>query len=161
MSFDDAYQEAYVKFLELRQKYAGKIDSAKWFMALYKTSLANRITDFANQGYKLRRQVCFTDIGDRMGQDGELVPYQELLEGDLDTDALFEIKLDEAPDYVRKVLSLIVSSRPDMLDALTESWFERGKRKEGGNQFLCALLGYDHREVDLVYAVRHYLEEVL
>lgn len=161
MQFDDVYQEAYVKFLELRDKYAGVIDSPKWFMALYKTSLANRITDFANQGNRFRRQVCFTDLGDTMGQDGELVPYQELLPGDEDTEAVFEIKLDEAPDYVRQVLSLVVHSRPDMLDAMTESWFERGKRKEGGNQFLCSLLGYDHREVDLVYAVRHYLEEIL
>jgi len=161
MAFDDAYQEAYVKFLELRDRYAGQIDSPKWFMALYKTSLANRITDFANQGRRFRRQVCFTDLGDTMGSDGDIVPYQELLEGDLDTEALFEIKLDEAPDYVRQVLALIIRSRPDMLDAVTESWFDRGKTKDGGNQFLCALLGYDHREVDLVYAVRHYLEEVL
>ena len=161
MAFDDAYQEAYVKFLELRDRYSDNIDSPKWFMALYKTSLANLITDFANQGRRYNRQICFTDLGDTMGQDNEIVPYQELLEGELDTEALFEIKLDEAPYYVRQVLSLVVSSRPEMLDALTESWFDRGKRNDSGNQFLCALLGYNHREVDLVYAVRHYLEEVL
>ena len=130
-------------------------------MALYKTSLANCITDLASQSTKTRQQICFTDLGDTMGQDGELVPYQELLQGDSDTDGDFEIKLSEAPQEVRQVLSLLVNCRPDMLDAITEAWFDRGKRKEGGNQFLCSLLGYNHREVDLVYAVRHYLEEVL
>jgi len=161
MAFDDAYQEAYVKFLELRIKYEGKIDSPKWFMALYKTALARRITDFSNESRKFKYQICFTDLGDRVCDGEGLVPYEELLLGDEDTEALFEIKLENAPDYVRQVLSLIVNSRPDLLDAISESWISRGKKIENGNQYLCSLLGYNHRKVDIVEGVRNYLEEVL
>lgn len=161
MAFDDAYQEAYIKFLELRAKYYGKIDSPRWFMALYKTALARRITDFANQSNRFRRQVCFTDLGDTMGSDGRLVPYQELLLGEGDTGAVFEIKLEEAPAEVRQVLSLLVHGRVDLLDAISETWLDSGKRKDCGNQFLCKLLGYDHRQVDLVGRVRDYLEETI
>lgn len=161
MSFDDAYQEAYVKFLELRTKYLGHIDSPRWFMALYKTALANRITDFANESNRYRRQVCFTDLGDTMAPDGQLVSYQELLLGDEDTAALFELRLEKSPPEVRQVLTLLVNSRPDMVEAIAETWNGSGKRKEDGNQFLCRLLGYDHREVDLVERVRDYFEEEL
>jgi len=159
MSFDDAYQEAYVKFLELRIKYESHVDSPRWFMALYKTALANRITDFANQSNRYRRQVCFTDLGDTMALDGQLVPYQELLLGEEDTAGLFELKLEAAPAEVRQVLTFLAHSRPDMSEAIAETWIDNGKRKEDGNQFLCRLLGYDHREVDLVERVIDYLEE--
>lgn len=158
MSFDDAYQEAFVKFLELQEKYRGQANSARHFMALYKTSLANLVTDFSKQSRRFRRQVCFTELGQVVGQDGESVSYDELLQGDADTDALFEMSLDDAPEHVRQVLMLIINSRPDMLMAISDSWFEQGKRKEGGNQFLCRLLGYNHREVDLVWAVVDYFE---
>ena len=159
MEFDDAYQEAYVKFLELCSKYQGKINSAKWFMGLYKKALENKITDFANQSNRLRRQVCFTELGDIISPYGEMLSYQEALPGSTDTEATLEIKLEQAPAEIRQVLILLVHSRPDMLSAISDSWANRGKRKENGNQFLCNMLGYDARTTDLVGAVKQYLED--
>lgn len=161
MSFDDAYQDSYVKFLELQEKYRGHANSARHFMALYKTSLANLVTDFSKQARRFRRQVCFTELGEVIGQDGESVPYDALLEGDADAvDDLFEFEksLEDAPEYVRAVISLFVNSTTENLEAYSDSWFEQGKRKEDGNQHLCRLLGYNHREVDLVWAVINYFE---
>lgn len=159
MDFDDAYQEAYVKFLELCAKYQGKINSAKWFMGLYKTSLANRITDFANQSNVLRRQVCFTTLGDIISPDGEFLSYQEALLGDTDAGGELQVKLEQAPHEIRQVLIFLIKSRPDIKSAVSDSWSNLGKREEGGNRFLCNMLGYDHKEVDLVGAVQQYLEE--
>lgn len=161
MEFDDAYQEAYVKFLELCSKYKGKINSAKWFMSLYKTSLNNRVTDFANHSDRMKRQVSFTALGDIISPDGELLSYQEALPGstDLERELQFQLKLEQAPPEIRQVLVLLVRSRPDMLAAISDSWTDRGKRMEGGNQFLCNMLGYDAKTTDLEGAVRQYLEE--
>ena len=156
MQFDDAYQEAYLKFLELQQKYP-KVDSPQHFMGLYKTALANRMTDFSKSATRIRRADNFTDLEMLRGEDNEVIPYQETLVGDSDLQALFEIKLDEVPSVVRQVLNLMVNSRPDMLEAMSDSWFDQGKRKDGGNQFLCRLLGYDHRKTDAVEQVVDFL----
>lgn len=156
MQFDDIYQEAYLKFLTLRKKYAGVIDSPKHFMSLYKTALARKITDFSHESTKLRKQVVFTDLEDNFGE--ETMDYSDLLIGETDMEGLLEIKLDEAPPDVRMVLNIMINSRPDLLEAIHDSWFDNGKRKPGGNQFLCSLVGYDHREVDLVARVTDYLE---
>lgn len=162
MSFDDAYQEAYVKFMELKERYEGKINSPKWFMSLYKTALQNRITDLANNNHKLSRQVLFTDLGEIIsGTEGETIEYQEALIGSTDTDAILQIKIDQAPEEVRKVLVLLLRSDPKMLAAIADSWQDRGKRNEAGNQLLCRLLGYDYRRVNLVESVRDYFEETI
>lgn len=154
MSFDDAYQEAYVKFLELCEKYGETVDNPRWFMGLFKRTLANLVTDLANTASRLRRQVCFTELQ----VDDSEVPYQELLRGD-DSDASLEILLEEAPEHVRQVLALLSNSDSAMLGVLAQSWERQGKRKLDGNEFLCKMLGYDHRKVDLVYATQLYLEE--
>jgi hypothetical protein len=159
MEFDDAYQEAYIKFMELKKAYFGMIDCSKWFMSLFKTSLANKITDLANLSNRLRRQVCFTELGDQISSDGESVSYADMIIGSYDTEAEFEHKIENAPEEIRKVFKLLLTAPPHLLAAMTDTWNARGKRKEGGNQFLCSMLGYDPRQVDLVEAVRYYLEE--
>lgn len=160
MAFEDAYQEAYVKFLELQAKYSGLVDSPKWFMSLFKTALENKITDFANLNNRLKRQVCFTELGDQLSADGEKVSYQETLIGLADNEGKLDVKINDAPDYVRKVLILLLTGPPDLLAAMADTWDARGKRKHGGNEFLCNMLGYDSKQVDLVEAVKDYLEEV-
>lgn len=153
MSFEDAYQEAFVKFLGLCSKYEDTVDNPRWFMALYKRSLHNLVTDFANQANRLRRQVCFCEL-----QADNAEPYEELLRGD-DSDAELEILLENAPEHVRQVLTLLSADNSAMLGVLAQSWERQGKRKMDGNEFLCRMLGYDHRQVDLVYATRVYLED--
>jgi len=160
MAFDDAYQEAYVKFLEIKLKYEGTVDSPSWFMALYKTALGNRITDFANQANRLRRQVCFTELQGTMSTEAEALPYEELLVGELGNSGQLAVLLEEAPDAVRQVLSLLTSKDSALLGILSESWKANKKRKENGNEYLCRLLGYDHTQVDLVESTRKYLEEI-
>lgn len=158
MAFDDVYQEAYIKFLELKERYTGTVDSPKWFMSLYKTSLQNKITDFANLSNRLGRQVCFTELGDYPCSNEERVSFQESLIGSLESDGPLDVDLSNAPDEVRKVFVLLSSAPPELLSAMTDTWNANGKRKEGGNQFLCKMLGYDHSKVDLVETVHDYLE---
>ncbi len=153
MSFEDAYQEAFVKFLEFSEKYAGTVDNPRWFMALYKRGLANLITDLANSANRMRRQVCFSELQ----EEGE-APYEETLFADPCATNL-EFLLDNAPEEIRQVLSLLSSSNSSVLDVVAQSWQQQGKYKETGNQLLCNLLGYDARLVDLVTATRDYLED--
>lgn len=127
-------------------------------MSLYKTALKNRITDFANMSNRLSRQVCFTELG-QATDDGTELPYQESLIGSLDTDGHLHKKLEDAPYEVRRVLTLMAQADPHLLAAASQTWSDKGKRKDGGNQFLCQMLGYDPRRVDLVQLVRDYLEE--
>ncbi len=158
MSFEDAYQEAYVKFMEIAERYSGKVDNPRWFMSLYKVALANRITDFANIRNRMRRLVCFSEMQD----ENDPIPYEEKLLGSEDTaysEMLLEEVLEDAPEHVRQVLTLLANMDTEMLSVIAQSWEQRGKRKEDGNEFLCKMLGYNCRQVDLLYAVRHYLEE--
>lgn len=162
MSFDDAYQEAYLKFMELKEKYEGKINHPRWFMSLYKTALKNRITDLANSNRKLSRQLSFTDLGEVIsGTEGAVVEYQDALLGETDTGGILELKIAQAPAEVRKVLVLLLQSDPVMLAAIADSWEQKGKRGEAGNQLLCRLLGYDARRVNLVESVKDYFEETI
>jgi len=154
MSFEDAYQEAYVKFAEVSNKYEGKVNNPRWFMALYKRALANCITDLANSSNRLRRLVCFTEMQD----DTDPIPYEEKLLGGEDT-ANLEILLEEAPEEVRQVLTLLSNMDTAMLGVIAQSWEREGKRKEDGNQFLCRLLGFDYRKVNLLEYTKQYLEE--
>lgn len=152
--FEDAFQEAYLKFLQVREKYRGKVTNPRWFMSIYKRTLSNLVTDFANCASRQRRQVCFADLQDVNSE----IPYQDLLRGE-DSFAELELVLEEAPEHVRQVLSLLSAPDTAMLGVLAQSWGRLGKRKQDGNQFLCQMLGYDHTEVDLVYATKKYLEE--
>jgi len=154
MSFDDAYQEAYVKFLEVVEKYKDEVDNPRWFMSLYKKALANHITDLANTTNRMRRLVCFSEIQ----EEHDPVPYEEKLLGGEDSTNL-EILLEEAPEHVRQVLALLTNKDTAMLGVIAQSWERQGKRKQDGNELLCKLLGYDYRKVDLVQATKDYLEE--
>lgn len=154
MSFEDAYQEAFLKFLEVANKYEGVVDNPRWFMGLYKRALANRITDLANTTNRMRRLVCFSEIQ----AEDDLVPYEEKLLGGEDT-ANLEILLDEAPEHVRQVLTLLTNKDTAMLGVIAQSWERQGKRKMDGNELLCKLLGHDFRKVDLVQATKDYLKE--
>jgi len=135
-------------------KYKGRVDNPRWFMSLYKRALANRITDFANSCNRMRRLVCFTEMQD----DSDPIPYEEKLLGGEDTTNL-QILLEEAPEEVRQVLTLLANMDTAMLGVIAQSWERQGKRKEDGNEFLCRLLGFDYRKVDLVEYTRQYLEE--
>lgn len=155
MSFEDAYQEAYLKFLELSNKYAGTVTNPRWFMSLYKRALANRITDFANKSNRLRRLVCFSELTEA----DDPIPFEENLAGERhDVDLDFEVLLEEAPEEVRQVLTLLANKDTAMLGVIAQSWQRQGKRKEDGNEFLCKLLGYDYRKVDLLEYTKNYLE---
>lgn len=155
VDFDDAYQEAHLKFLEMKERYMGSIDSPKWFMSLYKTALANKLTDLAKLSSRLRRQVCFVELDGEDEDEG----YQESLVGTIGTEGMLQVRLEEAPYEVRRVLSLVLHSPPELLSAMADTWNDKGKRVEGGNQFLCKMLGYDPRKVDLVELVKDYLQE--
>ena len=158
MAFDDVYQEAYIKFMEIEKRYAGSIDSPQWFMSLFKTALANKITDLANMNQRLKRQVCFVELEEQR-EDGSSLSYQESLIGCLDMDGELEVKLDRAPREVRQVLSLVIDTPKELRTAMSKTWTNNGKRMDGGNQFLCKMLGFNPRQVDLVELVQSYLEE--
>jgi len=155
MAFEDAYQDAYVKFLELVAKYSGTVDNPRWFMSLYKHALANKVTDLANSSSRLRRQVCFTELVD----EDDLTPYEETLEGEGST-ANLELLLENAPEEVRQVIAFLTNSDSNMLGVIAQSWQHQGKRKEDGNEFLCRMLGYDYRKVDLLEYAKQYFEEL-
>ena len=68
------------------------------------------------------------------------------------------VMIDEAPEEVVSVLSLMVNCPRELFDLMIDMWRSKGKKKEHGNEFLCEVLGYDPEEVDLVKAVEEYFK---
>ena len=155
-TFEDLYQDAYVLFLELKIKYAGRIDCDSWFMSLFKRSFCNRITDKANEATDYRRQVCLTDM--ECEEDPRL-DFLDTIASDCVNEGYWECKFEEAPEEVRQILTLILRAPKEFLDVLSASWRMRGKRKVDGNMYLCALLGHDSKKVNLVENFKNYFSE--
>ena len=149
--FEDLVQEAYIKFLQCRDRYVS-VRESKHFMSLYQTSVKNHFSDLAKKIRTGRQCVVFeSEIGD------EYLVALSTLAGHLDNDGPRNILIRQAPEEVRRLIS-------SMLDGGAEAFRrhktlrrakdgELTKRKfsvrETTNEFLCRLLRCDPTEVNI------------
>jgi hypothetical protein len=132
MEYEDVVQEARVVFYRVKNKY-GKLEHPKHFMALFKTSWVREFTDLANAATKV------SEASYEMGNT-EQDEFMDVLCGDLENDGMLSIMMQQAPEEVKKVLKLFLTTPVEALNQMSMVWKWRGKNIEFGNQHLCEIL---------------------
>ena len=151
-TMDELMQEARITFLYLKSKYPN-IDTPEWFMAVFKTAFKRKIDTWSVRDAKRRKpETCFSDAFDG---DSEI---ESLVVGVDHNYGFLAVMIEEAPEEVLSVLSLMLNCPRELFDLMIDMWRSKGKKKEHGNEFLCEVLGYDSEKVDLVKAVKEYFE---
>lgn len=143
MEIEDAKQESYVVFLKVKRAYGSKVDNGAWFMSLYKRALTNRFNDLSDKNTNLSVECFNVQMSDAKTLDS----------------GILKIVMEEAPEEIKGVLSLFLDAPKELLDLAVEAWESEGKKKIHGNQFLCAMLGYDHLKIDLTKNVKTYFKD--
>lgn len=155
MEFQDCMQEAHWLFLRLAERY-GVLDTPQHFMGLFKRSWHNHFTNLSNTDTKIRVEVSDSQLAD----DGEDISYSGMLEqmvGDTDCTGHVLILLQQAPADVRTVLAFFASAPQDVVESAFSAWRSARRKKEGGNNMLCQLLGFAPG-TDLLGSVSKYFE---
>lgn len=139
MEFEDCMQEAYCVFLRLVDRY-GSVDTPQHFMGLYKRAWYNHFTDLSNLDTKRRVEVSESQLSD----EGEetYIGLVERCAGDADCAGYLSLLLQQAPDDVRTVLSFFVAAPQEIVDSTFRAWRKAGRKKDGGNNMLCLVLGF-------------------
>lgn len=140
MEFQDCMQEAHWLFLKLADRY-GVLDTPQHFMGLFKRSWHNHFTNLSITDTKLRAEVSDSQLVDEAGES-TYVRLVEQLVGDTDCSGQLLILLQQAPADVRTVLSFFALAPQELVDAAFESWHKSRRKKAGGNNMLCQLLGF-------------------
>lgn len=134
LEFDDALQEARLVFCEVSLKYPEVED--RHLMALFKTAWSNRFVDLAKKDTKHRQLVSDQGLDQETG-----LPVTKDFAGDLDTDGMLLLLIEQAPSEVRTVLSLFLNAPSELLELAVNAWKFRGRRRAEGNQMLNECLG--------------------
>ena len=140
MEFQDCMQEAHWLFLRLTDRYRS-IDTPQHFMGLFKRSWHNHFTNLSITDTKLRAELSDSHTT----TDDDSSSYLGILEtlvGETDCNGQLMIMLQQAPADVRTVLSFFMVAPQELVDAASASWRASRKKKEGGNNMLCQLLGF-------------------
>lgn len=159
--FEDLFQEAYLLFLELEKRYSGKVDNPRWFMSLYSRSLINRITDFANETTKLQAETALSEAVPKTNGKEKIAKEdaRDMIPGELRNEGELISLLDSAPGEIASVLNVLLGAPTEFLELLTASWRVQRRKNECGNKFLCALVGYNPKHIDIESQIKEYLSE--
>ena len=140
MEYQDTLQEAYLLFLKLKEKYS-TVETPQHFMALYKTSWANKFTDFANTDTALRQLECLYP------QSDELTVHESESFNDhaseTDNDGMLAVMIEQAPTEIKLVLDLFLKTPIEVLEQLTHIFEDRKHPADFNNKHLCKILGLE------------------
>jgi hypothetical protein len=139
--FDDVMQEARCLFMDLANRYEGKVDNPAWFTSLYKTAFTNLMIDLTKKNARnkaVRAPMEHTLPGD----DDELVEQEYT--GETDNAGFVLRSIEETPPQIRMAVHY--------LSTLSEMDVE-GRY---ANKTLCLALGIDASR-DLLTEVRNHL----
>ncbi len=114
LDYEDAMQEAYLVFMILKTRY-GTTDTPQHFMGLFKTSWTRRFHDLSTVDSKYRGRIYF------LTEEEEEIRKDEVA-GDSDTDGLLSILLSEAPEEIRKLMTVMLSIPQTLLMQAIKSW---------------------------------------
>lgn len=104
--FEDLFQEAYLVFLICSKKYRyDRVENGAHFMALFKRSFSNCISDYAKKASKQREQLVqnITVI------DGKEIDLFDSLEGGLSNEGKLHVAIEQAPSFVRSYIKAMES----------------------------------------------------
>lgn len=140
MEFQDCMQEAHYLFLRLAQRY-GVLDTPQHFMALFKRSWHNHFTNLSNTDTKFRVEVSDSQLASEEG-DATYISIVESLVGETECSGYLLVLLQQAPSDVRTVLSFFMAAPQEVVESAFSAWRSSRRKKEGGNNMLCQLLGF-------------------
>jgi DNA-directed RNA polymerase specialized sigma24 family protein len=129
--FNDLYHDCWIKFTECKGNFKG--ENIAQFIAFYRTSLNNMITDLQR-----RNQLEFE---------------AEEMEEDIPINDDFKHKIVTAPKPIQDVLRFIYDETTDLEPFKTKAGFSN-------NKLLCKMLGYNPRNINLVSNFKKFFMEV-
>lgn len=114
MEFEDAMQEAYLLFLILKEKY-GPTDTPQHFMSLYKSSWTRRFNDLSTVDFRHRDKLV------ELTEEEEAYRKEHVI-GDADTYGYLTALMGKAPEELRLIFSLILSTSSPILNQAVRNW---------------------------------------
>lgn len=132
----DLLQDAYVKFLMLKETYP-RVIQPQHFMSLYKRALVNQLCDEANKNISRKETFIQTE------SDPDILADEVVKE--LDNEGYLIILLNEAPADIRAVFELF--NDDGKLEELRKPYFRPYKGlspRESLNERLCSLIDVDY-----------------
>lgn len=138
--FEDLVQEAWIKFLYVKEKYP-RVVEPEHFMSLYKTSLRNHFHDlaFAYKGEK--DLICLA-----VDSDEEYSDILNGLPGGEPNNGMLNIILSEAPREVRELVRVLCTDASRFCQSKKR---RNSSGRETTNEFLCRVMGYNPEKVNL------------
>jgi len=154
LEHEDLMQEARVLFLKLKERYS-EVDGMndRWFMSLFTRSFSNVITNISLKDSKASVEISYGTTSD---ESDEVLTHLENLVGDVENGGWYSIILQEAPEEVKMVLSVLMNCPAEVLDSVQKSLGVRGGSIN--NRVLCGLVGLDPKKWDLKQKVLNYLK---
>jgi len=151
---DDLMVDAQRLYFECFDRYItkGRVDNPKWFMALFKVSFINYFNAISNEVTKQKGIRNFTELSNE-DSDFSLDDY---IKGFDSNWGELIIKVAESPPEVKEVLAVLLEMPLEDVLALDKEWKDTGKRNVDGNEYICSLLGKDHKQINLVQEVKNY-----
>lgn len=153
MDYEDMLQEAKLLFLMLKGRYS-EMDTPQHFMAIFKTSWNNHVIDLAKKDSQIRAHILESDMSYNSEEESYESFFTNII-GEVENKGLLNLKISQAPNEVRMVLSLFLNAPTELLDSASLSWKDSGRNKDYGNRMLCKLLGVKEG-TDLIGKVEEY-----
>ena len=155
--WDDLKQEAYLVFLECKERYSTAadvpVDTPQWFMSLFMRCLVTRFADLSN----LSTSSSAVNESSLSASEDDDFLFDSLPSPHTISYEFLEL-IEKAPKEVALVLSLFFSAPSEVLELAEEAWRASGRKKVHGNAFICSLLGLDANKIHLPSAVSKYFE---
>lgn len=167
MDEDDAMQEARLTYFRLITRFEKRgiwFDGPGHFFSLFRTMWTRWFHTLSNRDTKWQVEVNTTTLGIQIaGASGGGGMEEEFsmdsFIGSTENEGYTAVLMDEAPEEVRRVMALLMKAPQGVLDGAVAAWQAKGRREAAaGNVFLCELLGYDPKKVDLVARTKRYFE---
>jgi len=156
--YEDAVQEARYTFtllLRRMERNNSLIENAKHLMSLFKSAWTRHFHTLSNRDTK---RIDFAISNYTTEDHDDWILDSINLDASSHNLGYLEVVIDQAPKEVRQVLNLLLTAPKEMLGMAVESWGNNNKRNSTiTNEFLCRMLGYNHKEIDLIKNVRNYL----
>ncbi len=138
MEFEDLKSDAYVRFLDCRDRYPNVID-APHFMSLYKVSVVNHITDLSNKATKMKSEVVTSALESDGNQASSFLPGYAI-DDDAQNQFLVTESLQEDADMQAVIEGFTNGKRPR---------YRRDKntrKRECRSEYICRVANISYRK---------------
>ena len=157
LDFDDLYQEAYIKFQYVADKYPEVVEP-KHFMSLFKISLINHFHSLSWKRTNTQQMLLYESDTDGV--------YEEMIASMVDpsseADIIFNVLVNEAPKEIQELLKVILNEtiKKHFRKRHPKGTSKGGQfvltklsglyKRETTNEFFCRLINCNSKDVNLV-----------